>query len=913
MPPETIFLTEPQPLVFKAARWLAGQSSTRPLDLSRCIVVLPTTGATRRLRAELARAAADSGTGVLPPRFTTPMGLLGLNTPETIASRSECLLAWANVISRSSPEKFPLLLSGFSDLKGSALRIGQSLREVCSLLAEAGQTPSSPDILRVCPQDEDRWREIEALYRRYEKCLKNAGLSDPNVSHLNAAKQAKAPAGIERIIIAGVPDLNLLVEHYLKALAVPITILIDAPGCGDAPFDAWGRPEEKFWATKNLTLPEVLTLADPPSEAEAVARLLGPAALCVADSALLPHHQRALERHGREAFDPAGQPLARLECAALARLWVSFCGTRRLAILRALAEHPTFLQAFCRAAGLTPRGVLGALDQVTTKFLLDFLPDAVNAFPKSGDQPEARLIATAEKWRSAFDTAKSLEKLPAFLEKIYSDADATLTSPEAAALTALGEILRSLLDSPLHDGGTDEKLFATETQAAAIYAAHAEDAVELNGWLEAPWLPHEALVISGCTEGALPANVTGHPFLPDTLRVALGLQGNAQRFSRDVYLLHCLLACREPARVKITLSRTGAEGEPARPSRLLFRCPEEDLPARVRKLFGPAPTLRVAQAREKAWLLEVPQVAPPAKLRVTSFGDYLDCPLRFYFKRMLKMETPGPQKSEMDALDFGSALHLAIEDFSRNTAVRDSGNAGEITLHVHAALDRVLQKLFGPKWSLPVRVQRESLRARLRKFAELQAVERAAGWRLVEAEVPFLSGETLTLGGLEITGQIDRVEIHEHTGQRRILDYKTYRSAKKHLPAETHYGKSRDETGFPEAEFDLEDKPRRWRQLQLPLYRALAQHRWPDDPSPAIAGYFLLPEKIEESGVFDFGMDDFLFDSAMQCAGAVADRVRRGVFWPPREPQYEAFEEIFLGQDPATLLSAPSIAFLKGN
>jgi len=903
--PDRIFLTEHRPLVCKAARWLAQQSSARPLDLSRCVVVLPTTGATRRLRAELARAAADSGTGVLPPQFTTPMGLLSLTTPDSIARRSDCLLAWASVISRASPEKFPVLLAGFSDLKRSALRIGQSLREVCSLLAEAGLTPSSPEILRACPQDEDRWREIGELYLRTSKCLDKAGLTDPNVAHLHAA----TPPGIERIIIAGVPDLNLLVERYLGAGSVPVTILIDAPGCQDAPFDAWGRPEEKFWSAKNLTLPEVLTLADPPSEAEAVARLLGPAALCVADSALLPHHHRALETQGREAFDPAGQSLAHFECAAIARLWISFCRTRRLSSLRALAEHPTFLHAFCRAAGLTPRGILNALDQVTTKFLWDFLPDAGNAFPKSSESPEARLTATAEKWRAAFDTAKSLEKLPAFLEKIYTDPDAALNS---SALSSLGEILRGLLDSPLHDGETDEELFAAESQAAAIYGSHEETAVELNGWLEAPWLPHEALVISGCTEGALPANVTGHPFLPDTLRVALGLQGNAQRFSRDVYLLHCLLACREPARVKITLSRTGAEGEPARPSRLLFRCPEEDLPARVRKLFAPAPTLRVAHAREKAWLLDVPQIAPPAKLRVTSFGDYLDCPLRFYFKRMLKMETVDPQKSEMNALDFGSALHLAIEDFSRNTAVRDSRDAEEIARHVHTALDEVLQKLFGAQWSLPVRVQRESLRARLRKFAQIQAAERAAGWRIVEAELPFLSGETLTLGGFEITGQIDRVEIHEQTGQRRILDYKTYKSAKKHLPADTHYGRSRDETEFPEAEFDLENKPCRWRQLQLPLYRALAQHRWPDDPAPAIAGYFLLPEKIEESGIFELVLDDFLFDSAMQCAGAVADRVQRGVFWPPREPQHEAFNEIFLDQDPAALLSPQSIAFLKG-
>ena len=62
--PETIYLTERLPLVFKAAKWLAALSSERPLDLGHYAVLVPTAGAGRRLRFEFVKAASEGGTGL---------------------------------------------------------------------------------------------------------------------------------------------------------------------------------------------------------------------------------------------------------------------------------------------------------------------------------------------------------------------------------------------------------------------------------------------------------------------------------------------------------------------------------------------------------------------------------------------------------------------------------------------------------------------------------------------------------------------------------------------------------------------------------------------------------------------------------------------------------------------------------
>ena len=157
------------------------------------------------------------------------------------------LLAWTDVISEARAEKFPLLLSGFPDPGRSAFRVGQSLMELCSFLAEAGLTALSPEIVAAAPSQEERWRELRLLYERYLNCLTRAGLEDPNSARVKAAK-----SGLRRTIFArdhrGVPDLNRVSQEYLQQLelsGMPVAVLVDAPDCESALFDSWGRPNPR--------------------------------------------------------------------------------------------------------------------------------------------------------------------------------------------------------------------------------------------------------------------------------------------------------------------------------------------------------------------------------------------------------------------------------------------------------------------------------------------------------------------------------------------------------------------------------------------------------------------------------------------------------------------------------------------
>jgi ATP-dependent helicase/nuclease subunit B len=149
---------------------------------------------------------------------------------------------------------------------------------------------------------------------------------------------------------------------------------------------------------------------------------------------------------------------------------------------------------------------------------------------------------------------------------------------------------------------------------------------------------------------------------------------------------------------------------------------------------------------------------------------------------------------------------------------------------------------------------------------------------------------------LIVSGKIDRIDRHEGTGARRVLDYKT--SDQPVEPAEAHLRAARraGETAAEFARVEFEGKPRVWKDLQLPLYlRALAT-----GGAAAECGYFNLPKAVGETGIRIWENYTRELDAAAwRCALGVAAAIRAGEFWPPaewtgREAERDDFAALFL-------------------
>ncbi len=309
-------------------------------------------------------------------------------------------------------------------------------------------------------------------------------------------------------------------------------------------------------------------------------------------------------------------------------------------------------------------------------------------------------------------------------------------------------------------------------------------ALELNGWLELLWEDAPHLVVAGVNDGLVPDAVVGDAFLPESLRVRLGLKTNAMRFARDAYLLAALAAMRaRSGRLDVLLGKVSAAGDPLRPSRLLLRCAEAELPRRIGFLFRNVETAQASLPWTRAWLLRPRVVPPPATLRVTALRDYLACPFRFYLKHLLRMEAVDLAKAELDARDFGTLLHEALQVMGEDETLRDCADEAVLRDALLAVFERSVRVRYGQELTLPLVVQFESARQRLRAAAAVQAREAAAGWRTERVEWSF----ALPLGGLTVRGKIDRLDRHAD-GRVRVLDYKT--SDTPVTPAAAHLGPS---------------------------------------------------------------------------------------------------------------------------
>ncbi len=420
--------------------------------------------------------------------------------------------------------------------------------------------------------------------------------------------------------------------------------------------------------------------------------------------------------------------------------------------------------------------------------------------------------------------------------------------------------------------------------------------LEALGWLEVAWDDAHLAVVTGLHEGVVPASVVDDPLLPDTLRRALGIACDRSRLARDAYLLERIVRSREL--VRVVVGTATSEGDPVTPSRLLFACDDAALVRRVTR-WSDACAGRTETSAEPGDVGAVGRPAPlrsrlvivprldvtlfpldpartnltlpgePLRLSVSDIGRYLDSPYEFYLRSVLRLRDALPPESELDALGLGTLLHEALRLFAQ-TPEATSDDERRVRRAMLATLDQAARASVGDRPEAPVRVQLDSARRRLSALASWQADAARQGWRIAHAEwsTPDDAPALMIVDGrpVRLVGTIDRIDRNSHTGQWRILDYKT--GEKPASPDSSH------RTGG------------RWTNVQLPMYRHLASSLGVGD-APEL-GYVRLPAEVAKTSwaMAPWTPDDLAdADRAAReaIASALAGRFRLAGERPPSE------------------------------
>ena len=899
------FLSWNKPLPQQAARWLAeGWTGNGPLDLSDTWIVVATREAGRRLREALAAHASRAGQAVFSPRVLTPESLTAVDPGSEVASKLESLLAWTEVFQQADLSSCRAVFPVDPPVRNFpwAIRLAQEFSRLQFTLATAGLRMADVGD-RAGPNfvEAERWAQLAQLESQHASGLGRRGLRAPAAARLETARAAPPDVVPGRLVVLGCPDLPPLAETALRRLSggKPIVVAIYGAADDDGAYDRWGRPRPTVWEKRIHEIEDVgatVHLCGDPSAqagwlAQAASRYLQPGmlALGIADPEVLPPLANELARLGRPAFNPDGSPFQRSALFELLSQLAALARDPAFTTVAALARCPDFFThlQLHGGPGFSVARWLKGLDELHARHLPVDLAAARAYAQELRDRPEVAVgLDRMHALRAALNGRSFAEAAAETLREIFRGRQVDLAHDDDAALEraarAWSDVVRACA--------------AAETRFGALPSADAwdvalrlfgeqravedkpPDAVEMQGWLELLWEDAPHLIVAGLNDGRIPEAVIEDPFLPESLRARLGLPTGAQRFARDAYLSAAIAASRIGAkgRVDWLVGKTSAAGDPLRPSRLLLRCADEELPARVALLFRPLPPAESPPSWTRAWKLAPRREPPPERVAVTALRSYLLCPFRFYLRHVLRAESIDPFKSELDVFDFGTLCHAALEQIGRDPDLRDATDPELLRTGLLRHLDAAVARRFGRTLSLPLLVQIESARQRLGRFAELQAAERAAGWVIIETERPF----EITVAGLVVRGKIDRIERHESTGAIRVLDYKT--SDRPVTPADAHLRSMRPGETIPEwARLDLLGRPRAWFDLQLPVYlRAVGA----EYPGRVGCGYINLPKAIAETSFalwHDYSPE--LQDAAMRCAEGACAAIRAAQFWPPNE------------------------------
>jgi ATP-dependent helicase/nuclease subunit B len=908
------FLAWDRPLLPQAAAWLAGDWDGRgPLDLLRTWAIVPTRQAGRRLREALAEFAAARGQAVFPPRVQTPEALFLNEIAADVATPLQATLAWAHVLAAVDLDEVRAVFPVDPPARNFswALRLAGEFTRLQATLAEAGLELG--DVAARVPADfpeRERWDQLGELGRRHAAVLAERGWREPRAAGIAAAREPAPPAGIERIVVLAVADplplaLDALAQH---ARALPVDIVVFAPESEAGAFDAWGRPLAEAWRGRAVPFADfasqVHLVADAAAQAERIAALAasyaapdGVLGIGVADPEITPLAENALVRAGRAAFDPAGELRRHTGFHHLLAGLAAFAREASFPNVAALARQPEVL-AWLRAeiGGLSAETWLKSLDELWA----EHLPATLARARLHAQGSLGAALGKLETLRTRLRTGDFAESVAEVLGQVFGartldlarDSDAELLESAGAWTEVLRECAAAKEAFPELDRAAWWEIALARFGAQRRENDKPAGALELQGWLEFLWEDAPHLVVAGANDGFVPDAVTGDVFLPESLRTRLGLKTNAARFARDAYLLHAIVASRAArGRVDVLLGKVSAAGDPLKPSRLLLQCADAELPARIEHLFRPLEAGAAMPAWERIWQLRPRRAAAPTRVSVTAFRAYLECPFRFYLRHVLAMEAIDPEKTELDAFDFGRLCHAPLEKL-KDAPWRDCADEELLRDMLLREFDAEAGKKFGVELAVPLVAQLESARQRLRRAAAVQSRERAAGWVVQDVERKF----TLELEGIMVVGKIDRIDRHEQTGAWRVVDYKTSDTAK--TPAAAHLASPHRGCEYPEwARATFDGRERVWTDLQLPLYLHALPSLAIGADARAACGYFNLPKAIGGTGLVTWdGYTPELQDAAMRCAQGVLAAVRAEKFWPPNESldaKRDAFAALF--------------------
>tara|TARA_R110002074_G_scaffold268875_2_gene440876 strand:+ start:696 stop:3470 length:2775 start_codon:yes stop_codon:yes gene_type:complete len=832
-------------------------------DLSGLIIALPGGRAMRRLQDLLGEAAGKNWT---PPTMLTQGGVVDRLLPvrRTTASRLVRTLAWEKAL-RGLPSTHVQALVPNAGTDADLSYFAPQLRTLHQEFVSAGiefEAVLEPGVLNSDSDREgQRWEALVHAQGLYRAALSEAGIDDPHDARRAALNAGEVAQGV-RLILVGIVDPTTLLRETLEVLDGEVLALVPADASWSDAFDTIGALIPDQVLQRPLEIPDGAwrVVDGPADQSREVVRILADwqgeldadgISIGIADREVAPHLSGLLESHGILTRDPGARTIGESSPVRLLRDLAQFLDKRGFVDLATLWRHPDLESQLGLDADTSPASELDAYyDRHLPHRVTDVWIGAKATHPRD---PGPRVDAA---WKAMtvclgeLVTESGTRPLHAWIQAFHAaltnlfgqrefDADVEMDRQIEVALKALLAALDDLegiprsLD-PVSSASQAITIWIDTVASEPIPPAGAiegQPTLELLGWLEVPLDDADAVIVTGVQEGSLPASETADAFLPDGLRRQLNLSSDHDRSARDRFGLDLVMRTREPGKAVLITGRQNANGDPLRPSRLLFQAEADQVVQRIRSWIETSGQAGAVAAKPDAVTPVPHQDQDKETWSVTSFADYMASPYVFHLRHVLRLRTLDDDRQELDARSFGSLAHDVLDDMAKE-GPHDATDPEVLADWLVTRLAKLVATRYG-KLAMPaVALQQRQLEWRFRHFAPWQVQRHADGWRILASEwEPEGKSVSFDVDGqpIQLRGKIDRIDRHLN-GYWAILDYKTTADPK---TANSAY---KPKTG-------------EWKDLQLPLYAWLTQeliepHDLRDEPQ---LGYINLPKTATSS------------------------------------------------------------------
>jgi ATP-dependent helicase/nuclease subunit B len=314
------------------------------------------------------------------------------------------------------------------------------------------------------------------------------------------------------------------------------------------------------------------------------------------------------------------------------------------------------------------------------------------------------------------------------------------------------------------------RAFAEQRALRPAFGKHPRLAI--LGPLEARLQSFDLVIMGGLNEGTWPAAAGTDPWLSRPMRAQLGLDSPERRIGLAAHDF-ATLACAP----QVVLTRAlKADGAPTVASRWLQRLQQLTKGLSLERRLLPAlPYSSLAairdQPQEPPKRMPRPQPRPPVEARphrlsVTEIETWLRDPYAIYAKHVLRLKPLDPVDAEIGALERGSAIHLALEQFLREFQ-EHLPNGAESRLI--AIADKIFADTNLPKAALALWKPRFINAARW-----FVAEERLRRGTVAQShlEIEGTRAFATPAGEFTLRGRADRIDVL-NDGTAAVIDYKT--------------------------------------------------------------------------------------------------------------------------------------------